>query len=132
MYLFFNVMLLIYKSNVGTYADKIKHVKNILVTVHEYNLEIVAQVFLAVKNDTDSTTGKVGQISGMNTNFSTPWSYTNDEKQCRKDINKPIFHCRSWSIFYFDTERWMKVKLLLFFLASIVPWRLKVFDCVVI
>ena len=118
MYLFFNVMLLIYKSNVGTYADKIKHVKNILVTVHEYNLEIVAQVFLAVKNDTDSTT--------------TPWSYTNDEKQCRKDINKPIFHCRSWSIFYFDTERWMKVKLLLFFLASIVPWRLKVFDCVVI
>ena len=123
MYLFFNVMLLIYKSNVGTYADKIKHVKNILVTVHEYNLEIVAQVFLAVKNDTDSTTGKVGQISGMNTNFSTPWSYTNDEKQCRKDIN---------NIFYFDTERWMKVKLLLFFLASIVPWRLKVFDCVVI
>ena len=72
MYLFFNVMLLIYKSNVGTYADKIKHVKNILVTVHEYNLEIVAQVFLAVKNDTDSTTGKVGQISGIEHQFLHP------------------------------------------------------------
>ena len=117
MYLFFNVMLLIYKSNVGTYADKIKHVKNILVTVHEYNLEIVAQVFLAVKNDTDSTTGKVGQISGIEHQFLHPLV---------------LYHCRSWSIFYFDTERWMKVKLLLFFLASIVPWRLKVFDCVVI